>query len=64
MKLKLLLFVSFLLMSSILFAQEENNETKEDGGSLEKLSKKIANPLAQIWNLSFQQNFTTLKGMY
>ena len=30
--------------------------------SMEELSKELANPLAQIWNLSFQYNHTTLKG--
>lgn len=30
--------------------------------SMEELSQELANPLAQIWNLSFQYNRTTLKG--
>ena len=30
--------------------------------SMEELSKEIANPLAQIWNLSFQYNYTTIDG--
>ena len=30
--------------------------------SMEELSQELANPLAQIWNLSFQYNHTTLKG--
>ena len=30
--------------------------------SMEELSKEISNPLAQIWNLSFQNNYTTIKG--
>lgn len=29
--------------------------------SMEELSKEIANPLAQIWNLSFQHNYTIVK---
>ncbi len=29
--------------------------------SMEELSKEIANPLAQIWNLSFQNNYTTVR---
>ncbi len=33
-----------------------------EGKSMEELSKELANPLAQIWNLSFQYNHTTLKG--
>jgi len=30
--------------------------------SMEELSQELANPLAQIWNLSFQYNHTTLNG--
>ncbi len=30
--------------------------------SMEELSKEIANPLAQIWNLSFMYNYTTIGG--
>ena len=30
--------------------------------SMEELSKELANPLAQIWNLSFQYNHTKLRG--
>lgn len=30
--------------------------------SMEELSQELANPLAQIWNLSFQYNHTELKG--
>jgi len=30
--------------------------------SMEELSKEIANPLAQIWNLSFQYSYTTIDG--
>ncbi len=30
--------------------------------SMEELSQEISNPLAQIWNLSFQNNYTTVKG--
>ena len=33
-----------------------------EGRSMEELSKELANPLAQIWNLSFQYNHTKLKG--
>jgi len=29
--------------------------------SMEELSKEISNPLAQIWNLSFQNNYTEMK---
>ena len=30
--------------------------------NMEELSKELANPLAQIWNLSFQHNHTRIKG--
>ena len=30
--------------------------------SMEELSKEIANPLAQIWNMSFQYNYTSIGG--
>jgi len=33
-----------------------------EGKSMEELSQELANPLAQIWNLSFQYNHTTLSG--
>ena len=33
-----------------------------EGKSMEELSQELANPLAQIWNLSFQYNHTTLGG--
>ena len=29
---------------------------------MEQLSKEIANPLAQIWNLTFQYNYTNIGG--
>lgn len=61
-KLNLLFLVAVLFVNNAVIAQDENKETKEEGSSLEELSKKIANPLAQIWNLSFQQNFVTLEG--
>ena len=56
------LTLAAFFITSISFSQEETSDDKKKGGSLEELSKQIANPLAQIWNLSFQQNFTTLKG--
>ena len=34
----------------------------EKAKSMEELSKEIANPLAQIWNMSFQYNHTTIGG--
>ncbi len=52
-----------LIMFSILMvfhvnAMAEEQKTK----SMEELSKEIANPLAQIWNLSFQYNYTDIDG--
>jgi len=55
------LALAVFFITGISFSQEDTADKKE-GGSLEELSKEIANPLAQIWNLSFQQNFTTLNG--
>ena len=62
MKLKFIYFtlVAFFI-TSISFSQEDTTDEKKEGGSLEELSKQIANPLAQIWNLSFQQNFLNWK---
>lgn len=50
----LALFILLGFASTILGAAENK--------SMEELSKELANPLAQIWNLSFQYNHTTLKG--
>jgi len=36
--------------------------TQAEEKSMEELSQELANPLAQIWNLSFQYNHTTLNG--
>ena len=44
--------LAVLMLTAILNAEEK---------SMEELSKEIANPLAQIWNLSFQYNYTTVK---
>jgi hypothetical protein len=55
MKIKILSFfvVAFMLLSTNAFAKEK---------TMEELSKEMSNPLAQIWNLSFQNNYTTVKG--
>lgn len=42
-----------LITQTGLFAKEK---------TMEELSKEMSNPLAQIWNLSFQNNYTTIKG--
>ncbi|HID44128.1 MAG TPA: hypothetical protein EYP34_00030, partial [Chromatiaceae bacterium] len=39
-----------------------NASADETTKSMEELSKEIANPLAQIWNLSFQYNYTKIGG--
>ena len=44
------------LLVLVLGAQSVSAEEK----SMEELSKEIANPLAQIWNLSFQYNHTSM----
>ena len=41
------------ITSTMLMAEEK---------SMDELSQELANPLAQIWNLSFQYNHTTLSG--
>ena len=51
-KLFILPFISLLPVNT--FAAEEK--------TMDELSKEIANPLAQIWNLSFQYNYTKIKG--
>lgn len=46
-------FVVVSLLTTSLMAKEK---------TMQQLSKEMANPLAQIWNLSFQNNYTTMKG--
>ena len=53
-KTRIILVFLFLCMSSAITQAEEK--------SMEELSQELANPLAQIWNLSFQYNHTTLNG--
>ena len=45
-------FVVVSLLATSLIAKEK---------TMEELSKEMSNPLAQIWNLSFQNNYTTIK---
>ena len=53
------LFIALLILTLLpLSAYSEESKTK----NLEELSKEIANPLAQIWNLSFQYNYTQVTG--
>ncbi len=44
-------FVAVSLLSTSLSAKEK---------TMEELSQEMSNPLAQIWNLSFQNNYTTI----
>ena len=54
MKLKYVsaLCISVFLLQNTLIAKEK---------TMEELSKEISNPLAQIWNLSFQNNYTNIQ---
>lgn len=54
------LFWIVLLMATIFQFNALAAEPKEK--SMEELSKEIANPLAQIWNLSFQYNYSSIGG--
>ncbi len=48
----------FLLIFCHGYAFADSSQEK----SMEELSKEIANPLTQIWNLSFQYNYTDIGG--
>ncbi|HIQ47328.1 MAG TPA: hypothetical protein EYH57_06885 [Sulfurovum sp.] len=52
----------FKLTLGILCACMLSTSTQAEEKSMEELSQELANPLAQIWNLSFQYNHTKLKG--
>ena len=52
------LFITLLMASQLQIDALAGEDTK----SMEELSKEIANPLAQIWNLSFQYNYTKIGG--
>ena len=51
-----MVFFTLVFLSSNALADEKIEK------SMEELSKEIANPLAQIWNLSFQYNYTKIGG--
>ncbi|MEN8199821.1 MAG: hypothetical protein ABFR63_07070 [Thermodesulfobacteriota bacterium] len=54
------ILIIILLIMSLLQHNALANEAKAK--SMEELSKEIANPLAQIWNLSFQYNYSIIDG--
>ncbi len=54
---KRIVFITLLVLS-LLQINVFAGETK----SMEDISKEMANPLAQIWNLSFQYNYTRIGG--
>ena len=54
---KLISILSIVSLLLIKIASAEEQTTNMDA-----LSKEIANPLAQIWNLSFQYNYTKIGG--
>jgi len=56
---KIILFIT-LSMLTLFHTNALAGESKPK--SMEELSKEIANPLAQIWNLSFQYNYTNIGG--
>ena len=56
---KSVVFVSALILGLLTFGSEAV-ESKQK--SMEELSKELANPLAQIWNLSFQHNRSIITG--
>ncbi len=55
-KMKKILIGGFVAVSLLAIALSAKEKT------MEELSKEMSNPLAQIWNLSFQNNYTMLKG--
>ncbi|HIP37848.1 MAG TPA: hypothetical protein EYG88_00365 [Desulfocapsa sulfexigens] len=56
---KTFLFITLFMMS---FVQNSALADEAKAKSMEELSKEIANPLAQIWNLSFQYSYTNIDG--
>ena len=55
---KAILFIALFIVSLLQISVFADEKAK----SMEELSKEIANPLAQIWNLSFQYNYTEIGG--
>ena len=50
-----------LLIVGILILAMTHTTLSAKEKTMEELSKEMSNPLAQIWNLSFQNNYTTVK---
>lgn len=59
MSVKRLFLLIALLIVSFQFAQAQN---ELDTLSLEEISRKLENPLTNLWSLTFQENFYILKG--
>ena len=51
-----------VLMALFFLGFTSHTAMADEGKSMEELSQELANPLAQIWNLSFQFNHTKLSG--
>jgi len=49
-----------LIISTLLLLLYSQINLLAEEKTMEQLSKELANPLAQIWNLSFQNNYTTV----
>jgi len=54
--------ILFIVLCTIIITSGQASAEEQKAKSMDELSKEMANPLAQIWNLSFQSNFTTLSG--
>ena len=54
--------VTKILLSGVIAVSLSVTSLTAKEKTMEELSKEMANPLAQIWNLSFQNNYTTYKG--
>ena len=64
MKLRKLLFVFLILSSTMLIAQDNDEENNEELSEEAKLAKATQNPLAAMYSLPFQNNTTFGVGEY
>lgn len=53
---------SNILLSAVIALSLTQLSLSAKEKTMEELSKEMSNPLAQIWNLSFQNNYTIIKG--